>query len=209
MYLTKLKTMLTTALRDTFDLGFPEEDFRNIKIGIEFPIEPQDYPGIWVNYTPAGPVRVAGVGHIEYDVNEAGSASRPFTRWFYSGEASFTIVALTSLERDRLHDELIRVLAFGRENPATSDFRKRIESNEFIACGFDWDAISIRGMSETVGTPWQTDDLIYEVELAMECFGEFISDSQDASLVPLSEVRVTPYPDTDPEPPEDGDGVWQ
>lgn len=209
MYLVNLKTLLVAALEDTFDAHYPIAEFRGLPIGIEFPIEKQQYPGIWVNYTPVGPTRVAGVGHIEYDPNEAGTAARPYTRWFYQGEVSFTLVALTSLERDRLHDEVMRVLAFGRENPATSEFRATIEANEYLATGFDWDEVNIRGMAETVGTPWQTDDMIYEVELSMECFGEFVSDSQTATLIPLSAVEVTAYPDTEEDPTTDDDGVWQ
>jgi hypothetical protein len=207
MYLTKLKTVLTDAVRQTFDANYPVTEFRGIHTSIEFPREPQHYPGIWVDYNPIGSLRVAGIGHIEFD--EEGGSARKFTRWRFQGEASFTVVAMTSLERDRLHDEMIRVFAFGRETAATSEFRDYIEQNVFLATQFDWDEIAVRGMANTLGTPWQTEDMIYEVELAMECFGEFISDSQDQTLVPLSEVRVIDYHDQEEDPTTSDDGAWQ
>src|SRR5690606_15451698 len=178
MYLQKLKTLLVTAVQDTFDSAYPVQEFRGIPVSIEYPMRQQDYPGIWVDYAPRQSLQVAGIGHIEY-AEDDGEAARSFTRWAFAGEASFTLVALTSWERDRLHDEMVRVLAFGRENPGTARFRQTIEDNEWIGLTLDWDNISVRGMNQTVGTPWQTDDLIYETEIAMACRGEFVSDNQD------------------------------
>ena len=201
MYLTRLKTVLHEAVKQTFDAEWVNPDFRNLHVSLEFPIKAQNYPGIWVDYTPIGPLQIAGVDHREYaEPSPVSGTSRRITRWRYQGEASFTVAALSSFHRDRLHDEVVRMLAFGRENAASSEFREYIEDNEFLAVNFDFDEIVTRGFGSSVGTPWQTDDVIYEAEIAMECFGEFISDNQSATLLPFSSIDVTAYTDGQPDP---------
>ena len=207
--MTRLKTTLTEAMKQTFDANYIEPDFRNIHISIEFPQEKQMYPGMWVDYNPVGDLRRIGIGHIEYGDVAGGGEARAFTRWTFKGEASFTIAALTSHERDRLHDEVIRVMAFGNESPSTAGFRAYIENNEFVAVNFDFDRITTRGLTATLGTPWQTNDMIYEAEIVMSCVGEFFSDAESITLIPLSDIVLTYFDDTQPDPTTEIDGEWQ
>lgn len=200
MYLVPLKTLLTEAIKRTFDADYVNPDFRNLHASIEFPMERQAFPGIWVDYSPIGNLQVAGIGHIEYADPSSTGTSRRYTRWRFQGEASFTVVALSSLERDRLHDEVVRVMAFGTEQSATSEFRTYIEDNEFLAVNFDFDEIATRGFANTLGTPWQSDEMVYEAEVAMECFGEFISDGQSLTLAPLNAIQVVPLSPHDEDP---------
>lgn len=191
MYLTKLKTMLVTALQETFDADYPVADFRSIRCSIEYPIEPQDYPGVWVDYEDTGPLQIAGIDHTENSEPDIDLAINRYTRWKYAGYASYTVVALTSLERDRLYDEMVRVIAFGKESTETRTFRQTVENNEFIAANFDFDRIQPRGNAAAPGTPWGTDEIIYERTLNMEVIGEFVSDAITGMLVPLSAVVLT------------------
>lgn len=189
-YLTHLKTALVQALKETFDQDYPEPDFRDINVSIEYPIEPQHYPGIWVDYTDSDSLRVAGIDHHEFTEPGPDGYRRRYTRWRFAGYASFTVVAMSSLERDRLYDELVRCLAFTHESDQVPEFRNYVEDNEFIAMNFDFDEIEPRGSSVAPGTPWGTEELIYEVTLNMEVIGEFISDGSTGALVPLREIRV-------------------
>src|SRR5262252_2465856 len=126
MYLAPLKTMLVEAVKTTFDDAYPEPDFRNVHCSIEYPIDKMHYPGVWVDYTDADKLKIAGVDHKEYhDYDPQGF--QPYTRWKFSGYASCTVTALTSWERDRLYDELVATFAFGKENHERSRFRKVIE----------------------------------------------------------------------------------
>lgn len=209
MYLTYLKTTLVEAIKRTFDDEYPVPEFRGIHASIEFPMERQQYPGIWVDFNPVGNIQRAGIAHQEYADPSGEGHSRLFTRWRFQGEASFTIVAMSSLERDRLHDEMVRVIAFGTEQASTSQFRSYIEDNEFIAVDIDFDEITTRGFASSMGTPWQTDDMIYEVEVAVECFGEFISDGQTQTLLPFNSLEIFALAPGDPDPDPDGGGVWQ
>lgn len=216
MYLTSLKTLLVDAVKETFDEEYPEADFRDLEVSIEYPMKETDYPGIWVDFAPVGQLQIAGVGHIEYA--EIDGQMAQVSRWRYQGRAQFTLVAMTSLERDRLFDEFIKVLAFGRENPAASQFRAKIENNEWIACNFDFDEIETGGFAATQGTPWGTDQVVYEGTISMECFGEFVGDWSTDTLVPLARVTfdepvqldydTTTGQTTIPDPPPDPSEGW-
>lgn len=190
MYLVPLKTLLTDAMRRTFDGDYLNEQFRDLHVSIEFPDDRQHYPGLWVDYEPSGELERMGIGHYEYDGSTTG---RRYTRWKFQGHATYTIAALTSLERDLLYDEVVRVMAFGNEAESTSEFRAYIESNDLIACNFDFDQIDTRGSAASPGTPWGTDEIIYEITVAMEVIGEFVSDSMSATLLPLSAIETLAF----------------
>lgn len=193
MFLTNLKTTLVEALKTTFDGEYPETDFRNLRISIEYPIERIDYPGIWVNFDVSGELENIGIAHRELETNPDDLTTRSLMRWRFQGNASFTIVSLTSLELDRLLDEVVYVLAFGTEQEQTAQFRAYIENNEFLAMNIDFDQIGIAGQSAMPGTPWGTDEVVYEVTVRVECLGEFVSEAASRTLTPLAEIVAYPY----------------
>lgn len=190
MYLAPLKAMLVEAIQGTFDQQYPVAQFRGVHCSIEYPVKPQEYPGIWVDYDDTKPLQTAGVDH--HETNIVGSTVERYQRWKFAGYASFTMAALTSLERDRLYDEVVRVLAFGRAAPETKRFREYVEGNDLIAANFDFDQIEVRGNAAIPGTPWGTDEYIYERTINMEVVGEFVSDAETGLLVPLSRIQVDP-----------------
>jgi hypothetical protein len=312
VYLVPLKTMVVSALRATFDAGYPQADFRTTKIGIEYPVDPQFYPGVWVDYDDDEPLQRAGIdhhetmpltsgqegvlsvpvltlgvttngsdtffgngswywgvtavdslgrettisnlvtsipgggsqeikwdtvpfasgywiyrsntadlsGHSEARLEEVGADATsyidggvygssevlppntnmtvysvsptilPFTRWRFQGTVSLTVVALSSLERDRLYDEIIRVLAFSNEDTGTARFRTYIENNEFLAANMNFDIITPRGNVAAPGTPWATDEIIYERGVNVDILGEFITDRTTGALLPLSAIKI-------------------
>lgn len=192
MYLVHLKTMLVNALRLTFDSEFPQSDFRNIYVSIEYPVDSASYPGIWCDYDDEQPLMRAGIDHHEMlDISTPeNSLFSPYTRWKFQGSVSMTIVAMTSLERDRLYDEVVRVLAFGNEDGATHQFRQYVENNEFIAANMNFDIIQPRGNVAAPGTPWGTDEIIYERTVNVDILGEFLADKITGSLVPLKRIEM-------------------
>lgn len=206
-YLTVLKTALVEGIKVVFDQDYPEPDFRGIHASIEYPVEQTDYPGIWVDYSDTAALQIAGIHHREKGpVSADGTSQRIFTRWKFTGYASFTVVALTSLERDRLYDEIVRVMAFGQDVDNVSDFRNYVESNDLVAMNFDFDQIEVGGNAAAPGTPWGTDDIVYERSINMEVIGEFVSDGKTRSLVPLSSIVTYPYVPTVEENPAPGVG---
>ena len=191
MYLAETKTILTEAMRRAFDGAHPVPDFRDIHISIEFPIERQNYPGIWVDFEPSGPLRTAGIGHAEYAVVEGGLEVR-HRRWRFQGYASYTVAALSSLERDRLLDEVARVFAASDASLQGVAYRDFIEANPLIAMNIDFDEIEQRGYSSAPGTPWGTDDAVYEGTLAMEVVGEFVT-RLDGTLEKITQFNLMPW----------------
>lgn len=191
MFLVALKTLLVEAWRATLDDDYPEVDFRGTWVSMEYPLAKANYPGVWVDFLPTADVQTAGIGHAEYV--EDGLVPGQFHRvgrWRYAGVFQMTCVALTSLERDRLVDELVRVMAFGRELSTTEVFRATIETNDLVACQVQWDKFSLGGKAETPGTPWQTDEVVYEMTVSVDCQGEFVSGGTQGLLVPISQVVV-------------------
>lgn len=193
MYLTNLLTLAVMAVRETFDSEYVEEDFRRLWCGLEYPADQANYPGVWVDYLPTTNIQAAGIAHVEYTPAAPDGSRRRFSRWRYAGQIQLTIVTLSSLERARLVDEVVKVVAFGRENPSRSRFISMVESNDLIGCQVQLDRIGVSSKDESPGTPWGTDEVIYEQTVVLDCEGEFISDGTDASLVPLSSVQVQEY----------------
>lgn len=202
MYLVNAKTVITQAMRKAFAENSPEPDFAAIPVSIEYPIDRQNYPSIWVDFDPTGDLSITGIGQRERLI-EADSLSSSLYRWRFSGTSTFTMVAMTSLERDRLYDAVIRVLAFGDAGSNLSPFRSFIQNNDLIAMNMNFDKIGQRGFATAQGTPWGTDEVIYEATLTMDSVGEFVV-SNDAAIVPLSQVNVIEWVETEADPAPNG-----
>lgn len=190
MYLRPTKTAAVQALRDTFDVFYPESDFQNLHISIEFPMTQQDYPGIWVQFEDTEAVERAGIKHIEQIQDDQG-AFHQVTRYRFGGNFSFTVAALSSNERDRIYDQLVRVLAFNDVEDSTANrFRSFIENNDLIGININYDVLNPSGDAANPGTPWETNEVIYERTLSVAMIGEFVSDPTTNELVLLSKVLV-------------------
>lgn len=187
MYLVPLKAALVDACKQTFTSDYPVQEMRDLWVSIEYPVAPQNFPGLWIDYEDTGPVQIAGIGHTEQTVGSGFLTVA--TRWRFSGIASFTVVAFTSLERDIMYDELIRTFAFAsRDDQQISVFRQTVETNDLIAMNMNFDRVDPRGSAQAPGTPWGTDEVIYERTINIELIGEFVSDGATSALVSLSHL---------------------
>lgn len=197
MYVAPLKTLLSEALTLTFDQSYPVPEFRGLHTGLEYPVEEQNYPSVWIDFEDTQPLLRAGIGHLEYvNPNDSTTPVAPFTRWRFQGYVSLTAVALTSLERDRLFDELVRVVAFSNEDGVVGRFKDTIASNDLIAATLNTDKIEGRGNAAAPGTPWGTDEIMYEKSLNLELIGEFVPDPAAGTLINLSQIVMIPVEET-------------
>lgn len=206
MYVTPLKTLFVESMHTVFDDQYPKPEFRGTHCSLEFPVESSAYPEIWVTYSDTDRVRRAGVRHQEMVDPVSGLPVAPFTRWVFQGTMSFTVVALSSLERDRLFDELLSVIAFSEEDPLLGRFRAAIETNDLIAVTAQWDEVESVGEDAAPGTQWGTDEVVYERSLNLDLRGEFVPDPATGTLLPLSKITVTPT--ADPTMTAAGFDVW-
>jgi hypothetical protein len=198
MYRVALKTAVVEALRATFDEQYPEADFRNIHIDIEYPMLPQDYPGMWVNYQDDAQVQRSGIGHVEYLQDDDG-IWHAVGRWKFSGHVSLTIAAMSSMERDRLFDQVVRILMTSDvDSTLAGRFKRSVENNDKIGFIFNFDELTVTGEGASPGTPWGSEDIFYETTIEIDCIGEFISDPKNNALVSLSKILVEGFVQDDP-----------
>lgn len=196
-YLRTIKTTAVQAIQQSYQARYPEPDpdggARSLFVSVEYPIAEADYPAIWVDYE-GSELRTVGIAYTETDAQ--GNA---FTRWKFAGHVTFTVVALTSNERDMIYDQLIAMTAFASQSEFPSTFRQVIEAAPLIASVWSFDSVEDRPGNAAPGTPWGTMDMIYERGFALQVLGEFVSDPNTTELVNLSEIQVVAtevgYPD--------------
>jgi hypothetical protein len=183
-YLRELKTAVVKAMRNHFGPNYGDPRLSNLHVSIEYPIDQQSYPSIWVTYEDAV-LRNAGIDHFE--TSDDGTR---VLRWHFEGVVNFTVAALTSLERDRIYDEMVKVVAFSRGIDSVNPFRASVENSPFIAMNFDFDTIEPQGESAAPGTPWETDEIIYERGIGLQVVGEFVASLSTGNLLPLSKILI-------------------
>jgi hypothetical protein len=158
-----------------------------------------------MDFDPGTELKIVGIGHDEYVPGPGGIGSNTLYRWAFSGYLTFTVVALSSLERDRLFDAVVRVMAFSKAT-SVGAFRTILERGDLIAMNADFDEIELRGFSAAAGTPWGTDEMMYEGTVAMEVRGEFVN-TDDTVLQNVSKIELINWEvgwSSDPT-----NGVWQ
>lgn len=204
MYLEPTITLWIEAVKELFDDEFPYPDMKDISVHTEYPLDPASYPGLWVQFQPTQDVHNVGIGHVEMSTNSEGEPIKAY-RWKFDGLVEVTVAALSSLERVRMIDWLSKAIAFGLSEGTTplSDFRKKIEQNDLIGQTVIWEAFTISGFAETPGTPWGTDDVIYEATVTLTVEGEYAFSPDTVGLVALSEIVISDQEQVgeDPLPP--------
>lgn len=189
----ELYHVITSGLESVFNANYVamdgNTDFANLHVSIEYPVDKQDYPGIWVDFEPEGELTRGGIDDIAtFLPNNDGSFSELYL-WRAEGWATYTLATMTSFQRARLHDEVVRVFAFNQD-PAVAVFRQTIENNNFLAMNMNFDVIAERGSGANPGTPWGTEEIIYEITLGMQCVIEFVSNESQSKLYPMGEIDL-------------------
>lgn len=209
MYVTKVKALAIEALHAAFDAEYPVLEWRGLHASLEYPIQSVDLPEVWVRYTDTGPVQQSGVAHVENRHPETGERVKEMTRYRFQGSWEFIVVAMTSLERDRLYDELVATIAWSGFDTKRGRFRQHLIGNDWIDLTIRTDQIESTGESAAPGTPWGTDEVLYERTLNIDLIGDFIPDPETGELVLLSKIIYTPTADISPlEDEKAGFDVW-
>ena len=158
---------------------------------MEYPMVPEKYPGIWVQFS-FSQIQNSGVGMELLHKNVLAEATddtpeevnwEPIREFYFKGRATLTVVALTSLERDRIADGIITMLAFSRPPESvitkavedTKQFRQLIAAiahNPYISMTLNHDMIYPGGQAMTTGVPWQADLPSYEDTYSFDIEGQ-------------------------------------
>lgn len=194
-YLRALKTLAVEAVQQAFQVTYPISDAAGgtqpVYCSLSYPVAATAYPGIWVTYAPAQ-LQSAGINYTETD-----AAGNTYVRWRFSGTITFTVAALANNERDLLYDQLVSVVGYSSQSTAPGPFRDYVESSPLIESTWSYDSLDSSGHAESLGTPWGTDEVIYEDGISIQVTGEFTADPATGALIPpvlLREIDVTGYP---------------
>jgi hypothetical protein len=187
-FMRTIKTTAVQAIQQSFEVAYPAPDAeggaKRPFVSVEYPVTEAEYPAIWVDYEGAE-LRTVGIAYTETDATGAA-----YARWRFAGHVAFTIVALTSNERDLVYDQLLGLTAFAAQSEFPSVFRKVVEDAPLVAAVWSFDSVEDRPPSAAPGTPWNTMEVIYERGFALQVIGEFVSDPFNPELVNLAEIQV-------------------
>lgn len=158
----------------------------DVSVEMEYPMEPENYPGVWVQFSFKQFVN-SGVGMelINPVKDDQGNVTgwetiREFT---FTGTVTLSIMALTNLERDRLADSIVTALMFAREpqhvltkpEEDTKQFRSLLTSlaaNPYVSMTVNTDQITPGGQSVTPGVPWDEALPGYEDTYSFDILGQ-------------------------------------
>jgi len=159
-----------------------------IAVEMEYPMVKQKYPGIWVQFSFSKFIN-SGVGHelltktLENEGTPEERVNWELIREFqFEGTVSLTIMALKSLERDRISDAVVTMLMFARppeyaitdRNRDTKQFRGLMDAlskNPYVAIAANHDETTPGGQTVTPGVPWDPEQLGYEDTYSFSILG--------------------------------------
>ncbi len=168
-FLVDIKTAVIHALRAAFDdIYYPDPEIQGIKISMEYPATQNAYPGLWVNFQLKS-LQQAGIGHVFVD---KGVIKHEF---MFEGDVTFSVVALSSKERDTYASQLIQMLAFRDLNPVAAKFDEFLQNYPKIHMTINRDNIQIQGQQATFGTPWDPNTVVYEDGYSFGVIGQIES----------------------------------
>lgn len=193
-----VKKGVIVALRTALNGTSMSSSQDRISVDMEYPLDKESYPGIWVQFSISS-LRPSGMGMLEYDP-ETGDRLQ---QYMYEGRVTVVVVALTSLERDRIADYLISMMTFSRiPNPRLitehgvsenfSDLYASLDENPHLSMTVNTDSVRPGGQSTTVGTAWDPTAIAYEDAYSFEVLGEFqLVTTNDGNYV-LRRIDILP-----------------
>lgn len=222
MFLTASKTAVVEAMRAVYDAQYLG-DISFKSIDIEYPDQEYKWPACLVQMRLDGPVQWTGINPNHQEVDPITGAFKDIRLGDFRGSFDFTVLALTSQERDRLWDGLVELFLMGDMRSDTDDFLETIDTHDLIRMTAVRDQVQPVGDSIGPGVPWNNTLLAYEATLRVPVIGQFGADVFTRELYPISSITVWPYRQDEPVPgegttppvdsgpgpnEEDGLGVW-
>lgn len=208
MFLDATKLALVEGWRQVFDNdSFPGPKPR--KVDIEYPMQEIDWPAVLVQFHPAT-IEWTGLNPTMYTpITDPTFSWEGVRAGHFEGSADFSIMALTSAERDRIYDAMLGVVMMGDMSAVTSPFWQSLNNHDLIAMSFQPSKVQPVSDSIQQGAPWDDRVLIYEGSVRIQVIGEFYADMYTQQLLAISAVESYAYRADEPVPLEgDGRGNW-
>lgn len=208
------------------------------RITLEYPEEAEDWPVIliqvrpstvqWTGIMPDEVIDASledGSQPIDYSTTADPSVNPSPTyklirQGRFEANVMLQVLALTSMERDRMWDNLVKLLMMGRKKAATNNFYTTLDTHDLVGMTVMEGSITPIGDSIGQGTPWDPELLTYEAALEFQVIGTFYADEYSEDLVPLTAAKAFEYiawdgntgtgPDAnEPPPTPPGSGEWK
>lgn len=190
-FIVNIKTAVVTALRNTLDdKDYPDQKIQGIKVSMEYPVQPVEYPCVWVNFrlTKLQAYSVGG----QYDIIDG----KLVQSWAFEGVVNLTVLALSSFERDVYSSQLLQLFAFGPMNPMAAQFEEIMHESD-VPMQINRDTLSIGGSSENVGVPWDENIIAYSDSYGFQIIGDMKS-SWNVTPAFLRKISITGEMEGDP-----------
>lgn len=178
-----VKTAVVLSVRDALTGTNAADKSQKVNVSLEYPLEELGYPSVWVQFSVTKLNR-SGIGH-EIQVRDPDTNEWSFVQeWTFMGRVTLTVLALKNLDRDRLSDSLVAVLAFARPpellltNPQADAKQHRslitaLDENPYVAMTLQLDTLIPGGQQATPGTPWADDIMTYQDSWSFDIVGQF------------------------------------
>ena len=185
------KRAIVLSLRKAFD-NTEDQFLRRVSgnVEMEYPLEESKYPGVWIGFSFTK-MQLASLDPEHYEEQPNGSKLH-YSLGSFEGVVSLTILSLSSLERDRISDALVQTILFGRRHEVAATFYDDLENNDYVNISVQNGTVRPSGQNTTFGTPWGTEDTVYEDAYNFSIMGQFASRYEDYGLVNLREIRIVP-----------------
>ena len=200
MFITAVKTCVVEALNAGFNALATAPintslDLVPNSITIEYPLEPVEWPAMFVQFRPnkvqwsglqpdifqtyASGITISGVTYPAHNVTRT---------CYFEGSIDLQIMAMHSEERDRLWDSATNLILMGDGSPASSAFYASIHNNDLVGMTLLPDTYTVLGDSISSGTPWSPEEITYEASLRINCIGDFYGTKYDYQVPDITRI---------------------
>lgn len=160
--------------------------YESMVVDMEYPNEGQEYPYIHVMYNDKG-FKPMSLSRKDYVKN--GDSFDEYVRYKFDGTVMVNVYATTILERERICDFLIG---------ASKRICEAIGENDWISIQGNPDTIRSTASNESVGTPWDEDEMTCFRQMSIDVAGEFMY-REGANPQYIEKINIIANPNGYPE----------
>jgi hypothetical protein len=189
-YKLGVKEELVEALRVAFGPNYPDPTYAGkVHVVSEYPGTEVQYPLVVMRFNPSE-VRNVGIGHYEFDPDYPG---KEVLHWRFSGSVTFTVYALSPLDRDAIMSGLTNLFAFGKDIPVFENFQLQVRNQRFVTLVVMSDSFT-EGSDMAMPPPWNptSNEMIFSNSMTFQVWGEFFTAPTTGDLIEIDSVNVTP-----------------
>lgn len=200
-----IRAAMVEGVRNVFTNTYSGDDeFQSLHVVTDFPIDPTQYPSIIVRYIGERDL-AAGVAHREMFPDPFGN-ERVWMHRRFEGQIEFTVLTLSTLDRDTLGDALHEMLAFGPLTTELGALLVRVYGSStdpydpmglLFQLNMNTDEIDDGGENAQIA-PWESEDaMVYSANYTMRVTGGYYNALPSVDLKFIQNANLFPYTQED------------